>query len=134
MEKPKDLRTKEGKLWKKLQESIAEGNIGDAISHVTKAAGIEECDGCNARKEILNFGDKKNITNIKITNDELKVLDEFYESDQQNTFHSKDMARAFRSINNKYFPKYGVRNMTCRRCNQRMVDRVRKLWETNKKQ
>ena len=126
MEQPKDKRTKAYKIWKALQEN----NIGDAISEVTSAMGIEECEGCNKRKELLNFGDKKKDA-PKITEGEWEVLNSFYISGRLR-FHTRQMYSDFRNINNKYYPKYGVKPTNCNKCKQRLVDRLRKLWEANK--
>ena len=59
-----DKRTKEYKEWKDSQpseeeledaaENITKG-LGDMVASVTKAVGIEPCEGCKKRKDSLNL-------------------------------------------------------------------------------
>lgn len=117
----------------KISKALQEGNLGDAIEVVAKpiakAIGMDEdCEGCKARKELLNFGDRHDF---KVEQEEFRIMNRFFTSNQQNTFHNKRQGLKFVEINNKYFPKYGMRSGSCRTCNARMVKRMRLLWEAN---
>lgn len=128
---PADKRTKAYRIWKAIQEN----NIGDAIEVVAKpiakAIGMEEdCEGCNKRKELLNFGDKGQTHDIEES--EFNTLNSFFSSGRQSRFHNRTQAWDFVKLNNKYFPKYQVRKPGCGSCMSRMIRRVKPLWESNK--
>jgi hypothetical protein len=70
-------------------EKKAKG-IGDVISSVTKAIGIEECDGCKKRKDYLNvnfaFNKPKPLTDeqmLRIESDPLQVYNEAFNQEVQ---------------------------------------------------
>lgn len=119
----------------KITKALKEGNLGDAIEVVAKpiakAIGLDEdCEGCNARKELLNFGDRRNM-NFDIEAEEFRILNRFFTSTQVKSFHNKRQALKFQEINNKYLPKYTIKRMSCSSCRKRLVDRMRLLWEAN---
>lgn len=75
--------------------------LGDVIAKVTEAIGIEPCDGCNERKEVLNklfpFGVEE------LTTDEKEYLTAFFETDkvELSTVEQKELL-------NIYFRAYRV--------------------------
>jgi hypothetical protein len=64
--------------------------LGDVISSVTKAIGIEECEGCKKRKDYLNvnfaFNKPKPLTDeqrLRIESEPLQVYNEAFNQDIQ---------------------------------------------------
>ena len=60
--------------------------VGDAISKVTKAIGIEECDGCSKRKDILNLVTMfpfKKVT--KMSDEDKEIFEAFLGRKEQKT-------------------------------------------------
>ena len=59
---------------------------GDAISKVTKAIGIEECEGCSKRKDVLNLATMfpfKKVT--KMSDEDKEIFKAFLERKEQKT-------------------------------------------------
>jgi hypothetical protein len=64
--------------------------LGDAISVVTKAIGIEECEGCKKRKDYLNvnfaFNKPKPLTDeqkLRVESEPLQVYNEAFNQEVQ---------------------------------------------------
>ena len=111
-----DLRTTVGKIWK----SLVKGNIGDAVSEVTSSVGIEKCAGCEERQA------RWNKTNEHVSEEDYAVLHTYFNKGYA-TFDDRSEYIALVKLNNKYFPKSGMKPSNCLKCREKMLNRLKTL-------
>ena len=86
---------------------------GDAIGKVTQAIGIEECEGCSKRKDVLNLVTMfpfKKVT--KMTNEDKEIFKAFLERKEQKTITTDEA----KTILDLYANSFHKRIEPCNTC------------------
>jgi hypothetical protein len=102
--------------------------VGDAISKVTKAIGIEECQGCAKRKDILNLVTMfpfKKVT--KMTDEDKEIFKAFLERENKKVI-TIDEAKTILDLYANSFHKRIEPCNTCGGVYQSIIKQLTKLY------
>ena len=93
--------------------------LGDVVADITKAVGVEPCEGCKERQFMLNRLFPFKRVNKEMTNDHKIEFDNFMQLKGQRVLDGKTTtidAKEVQFLNELYLEYFGLDNSNCPSC------------------
>ena len=94
--------TLEGLIEETTDQTLEQSGLGDFVSSITQALGIEECEPCKRRKDALNKMFPWLKASREVTDEELEFIKKIVST---NTLNNEDVNRLFNLYNDIFSSK-----------------------------